>query len=85
MAWAARDERRYDRAVKFMSMSQENFAIVTGGYLLIGFAIGVAAPILFPLADAHPLLFVGSMMAVLIGSFLGVNFVIERKMRKAGV
>lgn len=71
--------------MRFMGLSQENFAIVTGGYLLIGFAIGVAALISFPLANTHPLLFLGGMMAVLIGSILFVNLIIERAMKKAGV
>lgn len=85
VAWETKQERQYRRTMRYMGLSQENYAIVTSSFLFIGFAIGVAALILFPLANTHPLLFLGGMMAVLMGSILFVNLVIERKMKKVGV
>ncbi len=84
VAWAAKQERIYDRTMRFMDISQENLAIVTGGYLLVGFVIGFSVLFTQPLFH-NPLIFVGLMIGVLIGAILAVNFVIERKMKKAGV
>jgi hypothetical protein len=83
--WAAKQERVYSRTMKFASMSQGNLAIVTGGYLFVGFVIGFSVLFTQPFIVDHPLIFVGLMVGVLVGAILAVNFVIERAMKKAGV
>lgn len=84
-AWVAKQDRIYKRTVKFVGISQENLAIVTGGYLLVGFAIGISVLFTQLFIVNHPLIFVGLMMGVLVGVVLAVNFVVERRMKKDGV
>ena len=85
-AWDAREERSITRMVKFINKSpQDNFTLVTGIYLFVGFGIGATGLLLMPLVDINPFVFVGVFVAVAFSIIVSLNLYLTRRMKKAGV